>query len=449
MDKRRILLVEDEAIIALTESKTIESFGYEVLCAYSGEAAVQMVGSNKAIDLILMDIDLGHGIDGPEAARKILDQRSIPIVFLTAHSEREMVLKVRGITRYGYIVKNSGNFVLQTSIEMAFELYEKVEETRRGNEAFLQEYYLLSALLDNTDDYVYFKDTKSHFIRASNALAHSFGLDDSSSLIGKTDFDFFTEEHARQAYEDEQNVIKTGQGIIKVEKETRAGQPNAWVSTEKLPLRDKSGTIIGTFGISRDISERKQWEDRLEFRNRLYRTLSAVNRLIVRSKAIDELLIELCSTVVEQGGFRAACIVMKNNTSETIEATPYCCSNNGTSLRSTIDLICMVPWERNPVGLAIRSGHVVLFENPEDIKSGKMNPIDSRSSAAIPFHEGDRGFGALIIYSSATGNFSQDERGLLEEIGMDISYSLGNMAIGKELSEHKLRRSTDEQLTIL
>lgn len=124
---KSILLVEDEAIIALHTQRTLKKFGYSVLTAFSGEQAVEIVRSSQykePVDLILMDIDLGAGINGPEAAEQILKDYSIPIVFLTSHSEREMVEKVRGITRYGYVIKNSGDFVLNSSIEMAFELFE-------------------------------------------------------------------------------------------------------------------------------------------------------------------------------------------------------------------------------------------------------------------------------------------------------------------------------------
>ncbi len=127
---QKILLVEDEAIISLAEAKTIKRFGYEVISVSSGEDAVKVALDDAAICLILMDIDLGRGIDGTEAARRILAERNIPIVFISSYSEREMMKKVRGIARFGYIIKNSGDFVLQSSIKMAFELYDSFEKTR-------------------------------------------------------------------------------------------------------------------------------------------------------------------------------------------------------------------------------------------------------------------------------------------------------------------------------
>jgi PAS domain S-box-containing protein len=131
-----ILLVEDEVITAMAEKMTIGQFGYQVLTVDSGEEAVRYAADNPQISLILMDIDLGGGMDGTEAARQILAFRTLPIVFLTSHSEKEMVERVRGITRYGYVIKNSGDFVLQSSIEMAFELFRAHERLQESEERF-------------------------------------------------------------------------------------------------------------------------------------------------------------------------------------------------------------------------------------------------------------------------------------------------------------------------
>ena len=124
MPRKSILLVEDDAIIALAEAETLRTLGYIVLTVSNGERAAETATGNKDVDLILMDVDLGDGIDGPEAARRILQKRNVPIVFLTSHAEEEYVNRVREITKYGYVLKNSGDFVLRSSIEMAFEMFE-------------------------------------------------------------------------------------------------------------------------------------------------------------------------------------------------------------------------------------------------------------------------------------------------------------------------------------
>jgi PAS domain S-box-containing protein len=120
--------------------------------------------------------------------------------------------------------------------------------------------FLLQTLMNHTPDFIYFKDGESRFIKISQALARQFGLSDPEQAVGKTDFDFFSEEHARQAYEDEQAIMRTGQPLTHEERETWPDRPDTWVSTTKMPLHDAAGNAVGTFGISRDITKRKRAE---------------------------------------------------------------------------------------------------------------------------------------------------------------------------------------------
>ncbi|HEX7555494.1 MAG TPA: PAS domain S-box protein [Leptolinea sp.] len=123
---------------------------------------------------------------------------------------------------------------------------------------------LLQAFMDNIPDAIYFKDTESHFIRINKTEANRFGLSDPAQAIGMSDFDYYSEHHARPAYEDEQEIMRSGQPLINKEEEKTWPDGSAgWVSTTKMPLRDGAGQIIGTFGISRDITELKRVQDEL------------------------------------------------------------------------------------------------------------------------------------------------------------------------------------------
>jgi PAS domain S-box-containing protein len=140
-----------------------------------------------------------------------------------------------------------------------------ITERKRAEEALIEERHLLHILMDNLPDHIYFKDRESRFIRINKAVAKWFGLGDPAQALGKTDFDFFSDEHARQAYADEQEVIRTGGPIEAIEeKETWPDGHETWVSTTKMPLRDAQGHIIGTFGVSRDITARKRAELELQ-----------------------------------------------------------------------------------------------------------------------------------------------------------------------------------------
>jgi len=101
--------------------------------------------------------------------------------------------------------------------ELIIGIDRDITERKKIEEALAREQYLLNALLDNTPDYIYFKDTESRFIKTSKAHAKAFGLEDPAQAVGKSDFDFFTEDHARPAYQDEQEIIRTGRSISKEE----------------------------------------------------------------------------------------------------------------------------------------------------------------------------------------------------------------------------------------
>lgn len=123
--RRVILLVEDEALIALDEARRLAAYDYEVIIANSGEKAIQMVCVDSVpVDLVLMDIELGDGIDGAEAAVTILASRDIPVIFLSSHTEPEIVHGTAKVPNYGYVVKSSGLAVLDASIRMALRLFE-------------------------------------------------------------------------------------------------------------------------------------------------------------------------------------------------------------------------------------------------------------------------------------------------------------------------------------
>lgn len=128
----------------------------------------------------------------------------------------------------------------------------------------LDDRYLLDTLMEQIPDQIYFKDAKSRFVRISHALARRLGLGEPAEAVGKTDFDFFASEHAQKAFADEQRLLQTGEPLIAVEEhETWQDGREAWVSTTKVPLRDRSGQIVGLFGISRDVTDKKLAEMQL------------------------------------------------------------------------------------------------------------------------------------------------------------------------------------------
>ncbi len=148
----------------------------------------------------------------------------------------------------------------ERALAMAANMTQTLRDT---NKRLDYERYLLRTLMDNLPEHIYFKDRQSRFLRNSRAHLRIFGLTRPEDAVGKTDFDFFAAEHAQEAYEDEQRVMKTGEPLTKEEKETWPDGAVTWVLSTKMPLRDESGETVGTFGISRDITDSKRAEEAL------------------------------------------------------------------------------------------------------------------------------------------------------------------------------------------
>jgi diguanylate cyclase (GGDEF)-like protein/PAS domain S-box-containing protein len=183
--------------------------------------------------------------------------------------------------------------ILQTNRELEkinTALQSEIAERQRAETALAFERDLFRTMMDNTSDHIYFKDSESRFILMNRSLANSFGLTDPSQAVGKTDFNFFTEEHARQAFNDERQIIAHGRPLVGVEeKETWPDGHTTWVSSTKLPLRNEEGRIIGTFGTSRDITERKTAEASvLRVNEEMEKTNAALKVEIAERQRVEE-----------------------------------------------------------------------------------------------------------------------------------------------------------------
>ena len=304
-----ILLVEDEILIAMVQKKFLEQYGYNVITIETGEKAVEILKSdmkiseicllpdsrkiplekfgykvimvdsaeravnaykaNDNIDLVLMDIDLGKGMDGTEAAEIILKHRNIPIVFLSSHTEQEIVEKTEKITSYGYVVKNSNITVLDASIKMAFKLFdanEKIQiellERKKADEMLSVSETRYRLLFETTKEGILILDAKTGMILdvnpfLINLLGYSYNL-----LMGKTIWDIgFLKD-----------VVGNKDKFLELQK-------NKYARYENLPLETTYGKIIevefisNVFEVSnlkfiqcniRDITDRKETEIGLE-----------------------------------------------------------------------------------------------------------------------------------------------------------------------------------------
>jgi len=177
LQKKTILLVEDEDITAFISKRILTNNDYLVVHASTGEEAVAIALENYTIDLILMDIDLGVGIDGTVAAQQILKNIDIPLVFMSSHTEKEVVKKTENITSYGYIVKNTSETVLLASLKMAFKLFDQKMLVAQKEKALIEREQLFSAFMDNIPLMAIIKDENSKPVYYNRMFIDRFPLD--------------------------------------------------------------------------------------------------------------------------------------------------------------------------------------------------------------------------------------------------------------------------------
>lgn len=251
MKDKTILLVEDDILVGMREERDLKEYGYRVIRVQSGEAAVDLFSnpSETSIDLVLMDIDLGKGMLGTEAAAFILDKADIPIVFLSSHTDQKIVYKTEKISSYGYVVKDSGITVLNASINMAFRLFESRQNSRNLERVVAALPTHVFRVREESGKYI--------VVLSEGDIAKKYRIT-TDEARGKELTGIFTEEHCHSALHYYKRAFAGEEPFF----ELRVG--DSWLNTRLSPYTyDKTGKVTEIIGYSTDITYRKQMEEKL------------------------------------------------------------------------------------------------------------------------------------------------------------------------------------------
>jgi len=220
------------------------------------------------IDLVLLDLSLPDS-PMPETFRRThAAAPSVPIIVMSGLDDEKFAIQTVHEGAQDYLVKS------HVETRLLIHAMRYAIERKRAEEALAHERDLFHTLLDSLPDRIFFKDRQSRFTRISKALTDHFKIGHPREAVGKADHDFFTAEHADAALEDEKQIMSTGEPVLgKVERETLPDGSISWALTSKLPLRSRHGQVTGLFGISRDITALKKFEEQLETERNLLRSL--------------------------------------------------------------------------------------------------------------------------------------------------------------------------------
>ncbi len=262
--QKTILLVDDEELIVAGLTKILEKYKYKVITADIGEKAVSTVETEPGINLILMDINLGSGIDGIEAAKKILEKHDLPLIFLSAHTDREVVEKTEGIASYGYIVKNSGEMVIIASIKMAFNLYETRMKEKAKEEALEKSEQKYRSLVENIPDVSWTTDYKGNTIFISPNIEKIYGYspDEIYTSGDRLWLGRIHHDDVEKVKAEFNTLFKDGTPLDIEYRIKRKDGKWIWLEDRSTGTYEKDGTLYAD-GVFYDITERKQVEEEL------------------------------------------------------------------------------------------------------------------------------------------------------------------------------------------
>ena len=250
---RVLLLDDDSSRVGITRELFDERYPSRFAFDWAGSFEDGLATIRQARhDVYIVDHRIS-GNRGVELVAAVAADCEAPLIVTSEHENHELDVAALRAGAADYLVHDVYDVAhLEHAIRYALQQHRLVM-------ALEQERDLLRALMENLPDSIYFKDTESRFLRIGKSKALRSGLSDAAEAVGKTDFDFFKTEDAQASFRDEQEVMRTGQPMVgKEEQHVWPDGRSSWVTTSKLPLRDKQGHLIGTFGISHDITEQKQ-----------------------------------------------------------------------------------------------------------------------------------------------------------------------------------------------
>jgi len=325
----------------------------------------------------------------------------------------------------------------QGKVNVVISMVQDVTEREKIKERLRKEHSLLQTLMDNIPDSIYFKDDKNRFVRVNKAKAKHSNTT-CENMIGKTDFDFFPEEQARKAFADDNRVMKSGKSIIdKVEKITHLNGTEHWISVTKVPWYNDKGEIVGTMGISRDITRRKKQQDQIKNLGKVYRLLG---RSINRSKTIKQLSSSILKGLREVIDFDFGDILVYDPEKNTLSCSTQIGYPKGLKKKTIHQKL-----EKDKQDVAIRAAickEPIYINNPRDSKLTtnisslcKKHGIKLKEIYAVPLITREDLHGVLQICVKQGKTLSEKDRRLVKSISEEIAAGIAKVKAEETLRE--------------
>lgn len=448
---KRILIVEDDSLVARALALRLAAMGYRIAGPVaSGEEAVAWAARERP-DLILMDIVLPGAVDGIDAARLIVDEQHVPLLYLTAYSDQERFARARITAPHAYLIKPYNDRELQLAIELALQRHE--HEALLRLEAERQERRIdelattLSALVEGSTDCIFAKDSDGRYILCNRAVETLLGRP-REDILGHGDEDFLSAETAARLRADDQRLMSAAATETFEEVISGADRGERTYLTTKGCLQI-AGEKAGIFAIARDISERKDAERRLRRLSGFFNAAAQTNQAIMHAESAEALLASACEIVVRHGEVDGAWIGLLDADGWIgVAADSGMAGEYLRGLRISID--AQSEEGHGPDGAAMRDDRPAICN--DFLNDPRTGPWQERAraagivaSAAFPIHRAGAVVGVFSLYAGQVAFFDAELIELLGELASDISFALDKFSAEqrRQRAEAELRSALE------
>jgi PAS domain S-box-containing protein len=421
MADARILVVEDEAIVARNIKHRLERLGYTVpSIARTGQEALDQAEDTQP-DLVLMDVRLQGEIDGIEAADKIRSRLDVPVVYLTGYADETTLQQAKITEPFGYILKPFEARELRGTIEMALHKH-AVDSQVRESEAWFR------AVFETARDPIFIKDRSLRYTRVNPAMEELFGIP-AKELVSRRDGDLFGDGAELSAEEADASVL--GGQIIEQEHTAQIRGETRTFHVVRVPMQDRTGEITGLCGIARDISERKSTEETLRRRNRELALLNQVGLAFNSTLDHDQVLI----TVLEKARSLlkvVACSIWLTNP-ETMQVVCRQAAGPG----SVVVRGWRLAMGEGIVGWVAQHGESVILPDLE-ADERHFREVDERTGVllrsvlSVPLRVRESVIGVIQVMDTDPGRFSAADLPFVESLASAAAIAIDNAQLYRE-----------------
>jgi PAS domain S-box-containing protein len=394
------------------------------------------------VDLVMLDLGLpdSNGLSTFTAVHTHAPQ--VPIIVVSGVDDEAVAIKTVHEGAQDYVVKGQVDArLLRRTVHYAIE-------RKRAEQALSEQHKLLRTVIDNLPDLIYAKDTNGRLFLNNSAHLRFLGAAKREDVLGKTVYDCFPKEIADAFFADEQRVIQSGRPLVNQEEASvdRAGR-RVWVLTTKVPLRDEAGKPLGLIGITRDITTRKQVEQRQNMHSGVTRVLSEAGS---PEEAIPKVLQCICETMEWDVG---QVWKLDSKTNRLVCTGSYIASAPGSAGLDNVGGQATFAIGEGLPGRIWAAGQAAWVEDmaaeTDSPWSTAVSQAGVRQSMAFPISNHGGVLGVMVFFSRAVGVMDESLLAIMQDIGRQINQFIQRKNVEDALEEERnLLRSVIDSLPI-